>query len=49
MLCDNALVYGYALDCELIGGDIILDVVKTRKIGALNRNSKSVDCVLRSL
>ncbi|MES2821972.1 MAG: AAA family ATPase [Pseudomonadota bacterium] len=45
VLCDNALVYGYALDRELIGGDIILDVVKTRKIGALNRNSKNTEIV----
>ncbi len=43
VLCDNALVYGYALDREIIGGDIILDVVKTRKIGALNRNNRSSD------
>lgn len=49
VLCDNALVYGYALDRELIGGDIIVDVVKTRKIGALNRNNKVVDSVASSL
>jgi general secretion pathway protein A len=43
VLCDNALVHGYALDREIIGGDIILDVVKARKIGVLNRNSKNSD------
>ncbi len=43
VLCDNALVYGYALDRELIGGDIVLDVVKTRKIGALNRIERNAN------
>lgn len=42
ILCDNALVYGYALDHKSIGGDVILDVVRTRKILALNRNSTNL-------
>ncbi len=39
ILCDNALVYGYALNKEVIGGDVILDFVKTRKIGAFHKSS----------
>jgi general secretion pathway protein A len=45
VLCDNALVYGYALNRDIVGGDIILDVVKSRKIGALNRSSKVSESV----
>lgn len=32
IICDNALVYGYAQERSVIGGDIILDVVSGRKI-----------------
>lgn len=32
IICDNALVYGYAQGRSVIGGDIILDVVSGRKI-----------------
>lgn len=41
ILCDNALVYGYAQNKTIIGGDVILDFVKTRKIGVINRSSVS--------
>ena len=41
ILCDNALVYGYSLDRDTIGEDIILSIANSRKIGVINRNSIS--------
>lgn len=32
VLSDNALVYGYALNRNNIGGDVILDIIKSRRI-----------------
>lgn len=43
VLCDTALVYGYAQNRAIMGGDIILDVVLSRKIGVLNRSQKPVE------
>lgn len=37
VLCDNALVYGYALNFEVITKDMICELVKTRNIGMVNR------------
>lgn len=38
VLCDNALVYGYALNFDVITKDIIFELVKTRNIGMVNRS-----------
>ena len=45
VLCDNALVYGYALSIEIITKNIIIDLSKTRKIGMANRINNSIDKV----
>ena len=42
-LCDYSLVHGYAHDRKTIDMNIVLEVVKGRKIGGINRFVKNVD------
>ncbi len=43
VLCDNALVYGYALDRNIIGGDVVLDVLKSRKIFLSGKHQQQIE------
>jgi general secretion pathway protein A len=39
VICDNALVYAYAQNLNQIGFGVVMDVVKTRRVGMVNRQA----------